>query len=79
MQDIFDIILYKRWKMDNQKLLELQKLFSEGRITEDDIPEEYIDELEKLYKKQIEDLDNEIEKSKQTIREKLDWLKKNNK
>ena len=65
--------------MDEQKLLELQKMFSEGKITEDDIPEEYIDELEKLYKKQIEDLDNEIEKSKQTIREKLDWLKKNNK
>ena len=65
--------------MDEQKLLELQKMFSEGKITEDDISEEYIDELEKLYKKQIEDLDNEIEKSKQTIREKLDWLKKNNK
>ncbi len=64
--------------MDEQKLLELQKMFSEGKITEDDIPEEYIDELEELYKKQIEDLDNEIEKSKQTIREKLDWLKKNN-
>lgn len=65
--------------MDKEKLLELQRLFSEGKITEEDIPDEYVEDLETLYREQIDKLDEEILNSKERIRQKLEWLKKNNK
>ena len=50
------------------KLLELQKCFEEGIIKEEDLSEEQKSSLEELYKKQIEDLQRNIDKNKNDLK-----------
>lgn len=54
-------------KLSNNSLLELQKLFRNGIIKENDIPKEQLHELKKLYHEQINFLENSIEADRQKI------------
>lgn len=54
-------------KLSNNSLLELQKLFRNGIIKENDIPKEQLHELKKLYHEQINFLENSIEDDRQKI------------
>lgn len=54
-----DKILYLE---DYKKILELQKQYEDGRITEDDMTNEELDELHKLYMVQIKDLRETLSK-----------------
>ena len=49
-------------------LLELQKCFEDGRIKEEDLSEEQKSSLMELYKKQIEDLQTNIDKNKKDLK-----------
>ena len=49
------------------ELEELQKMFKEGKIKEEDIPEEQRKALKELYHKQIKALEDSIEKDRQEI------------
>ena len=53
--------------LNNKELLELQKKFRRGIIKEEDIPEDVVKDLEDLYKKQIQYLEDEIKKDKEKI------------
>lgn len=62
------------------KLLELQKCFEQGTIKEEDLSEEQKSSLMELYKKQIEDLQKDIDKNKQDInlyKERIIKIRKN--
>ena len=48
--------------LKRQKILELQKKFEQGLISESDLSKEEVIELEKLYDEQILELDNNIQK-----------------
>ena len=47
---------------DYKKLLELQKQYEDGTITEDDMTNEELDELHKLYMSQIKELRETLSK-----------------
>ena len=49
-------------------LLELQRVFEEGTIKEEDLSEEQKSSLMELYKKQIEDLQRDIDKNKNDLK-----------
>ena len=54
-----DKILYLE---DYKKILELQKQYEDGSITEDDMTNEELDELHKLYMSQIKELRETLSK-----------------
>ena len=56
---------------DYKKLLELQKQYEDGIITEDDMTISEMDELHKLYLSQIKDL--RITLSKKLIQKSQEW------
>ena len=60
-------LLVQSMQLNNSSLLELQKLFRNGVIKENDIPKEQLHELKKLYHEQINFLENSIEIDKQKI------------
>ena len=60
-------LLVESMQLNNSSLLELQKLFRNGIIKENDIPKEQLHELKKLYHEQINFLENSIEIDKQKI------------
>lgn len=47
--------------MEDKNLLELQKRYESGRIKEKDLNKEEIENLKKLYKKQIEEKKKNLE------------------
>lgn len=59
--------LFQNRKLDNKYLLGIQKLFRKGIIKENDISEEEIQELKKLYHKQIDFLEKSLEADRQKI------------
>lgn len=59
--------LLQNRKLDNKYLLCLQKLFRKGSIKENDISEEEIQGLKKLYHEQIAFLEKSIEADRQKI------------
>lgn len=60
-------LLVESMQLNNSSLLELQKLFRNGIIKENDIPKEQLNELKKLYHEQINFLENSIEADRQKI------------
>ena len=60
-------LLVQSMQLNNSSLLELQKLFRNGVIKENDIPKEHLHELKKLYHEQINILENSIETDRQKI------------
>lgn len=58
---------------DYKKLLELQKQYEDGLITEDDMTVEQIDELHKLYLGQIKDLRETL--SRKLVDKSREWYK----
>ncbi len=50
--------------MEEEDLLELQKRYESGRIKEKDLSKEEIEALKKLYKKQIEEKNKNLEEYK---------------
>lgn len=60
-------LLVQSMQSNNSSLLELQKLFRNGVIKENDIPKEQLHELKKLYHEQINILENSIETDRQKI------------
>ena len=56
---------------DYKKILELQKQYEDGLITEDDMTISEMDELHKLYLSQIKDL--RITLSKKLIQKSQEW------
>lgn len=52
---------------DYDELINLQKQYNEGKIKEEDIPTEKLNQLKELYYKQISILENAIEKDKDEI------------
>ena len=60
-------LLVESMQLNSSSLLELQKLFRNGIIKENDISKEQLHELKKLYHEQINFLENSIEIDKQKI------------
>ena len=60
-------LLVESMQLNSSSLLEVQKLFRNGIIKENDIPKEQLHELKKLYHEQINFLENSIEIDKQKI------------
>ena len=60
-------LLVESMQLNNSSVLELQKLFRNGIIKENDIPKEQLHELKKLYHEQINFLENSIEADRQKI------------
>ena len=58
---------------DYKKLLELQKQYEDGLITEDDITIEQMDALHKLYQVQIKDLRETL--SRKLVDKSREWYK----
>ena len=56
-------------KLSREELLELQRKFRNGKITEKDIPKDQLADLKELYHKQIAFLEKSIESDKQKILE----------
>ena len=54
-------------KLNYKELIQLQTMFRDGLIREEDLREEVIEDLEKLYHNQIDRLKQSIEKNKQEI------------
>ncbi len=54
-------------QLNTNSLLELQKMFRNGMIKENEIPEKQLQDLKKLYYEQIKFLENSIENDKQKI------------
>ena len=50
--------------MEEENLLELQKRYESGKIKEKDLSKEEVEDLKKLYKKQIEEKKNSLEEYK---------------
>ena len=57
--------------MQRLELLELQKKFENGLITEDEMTEKQKIELEKLYDEQISELDNKILQKENELKRKI--------
>lgn len=53
--------------LTNKQLLELQKKFRRNLIKEEEIPKDVVKDLEILYKKQIDYLNNKIKQDKEQI------------
>lgn len=60
-------LIVENMQLNNNSLLELQKLFRSGNIKENDISEEQLHELKKLYNEQIVFLKNSIEADRQKM------------
>ena len=58
---------------EEERILELQKRYEEGKITEDEISKEDIESLMNLYEKQIKEKNNNLRKYKEKIEK---YLKK---
>ena len=58
---------------EEERILELQKRYEEGKITEDEISKEDIESLMKLYENQIKEKNNNLRKYKEKIEK---YLKK---
>ena len=58
---------------DYKKLLELQKQYEEGLITEDDMTLEQIDALHKLYLEQIKKIRENL--SRKLLKKSKEWYK----
>ena len=54
-------------KLNNKELIELQKLFRNGEIKENEIPKPHLGQLKELYHKQIELLEKSIEYDRMKI------------
>lgn len=52
---------------EEERILELQKRYEEGKITEDEISKEDIESLMNLYEKQIKEKNNNLRKYKEKI------------
>ncbi len=52
---------------DYDELIKLQKKYREGKIKEEDIPEDKLNQLKKLYRKQINIIENSIKEDKKEI------------
>ena len=52
---------------EEERILELQKRYEEGKITENKISKEDIESLMKLYEKQIKEKNNNLRKYKEKI------------
>ena len=63
---------------EETKLLELQRRYRRGEIAENDLSEEQIDALCKLYDKQIEDLKQSIKIKEEKIAEHKKRIENNN-
>lgn len=50
--------------MEEEDLLELQKRYESGKLKEEDLSKEEIEALKKLYKKQIEEKNKNLEEYK---------------
>ena len=57
----------KNSKLSYEELIKIQTMFRDGLIKEEDLSEDVIKQLEELYKSQIKDLKQSIEKNKQEI------------
>ena len=57
--------------LKRQKILELQKKFEQGLISENDLSKEEVIELEKLYNEQILELDSNIQKKESMLYKKI--------
>ena len=60
-------LLVQNGKLDNKGLLDLQKLYREGRIEAKALSEEEFKGLKKLYQEQIDFLEKSIETDRQKI------------
>lgn len=54
-------------KLSNKELIELQKMFRNGEVQENEIPKPHLDQLKELYHKQIELLECSIEDDRMKI------------
>ena len=54
-------------KLSNKELIELQKLFRNGELKEDEIPKPHLYQLKELYHIQIELLESSIEDDRMKI------------
>lgn len=52
---------------EEERILELQKRYEEGKITENEISKEDIESLMKLYENQIKEKNNNLRKYKEKI------------
>lgn len=50
--------------MEEENLLELQRIYENGKIKEEELSKEEVEALKKLYKKQIEEKKNSLEEYK---------------
>ena len=50
--------------MEEENLLELQRIYENGKIKEEDLSKKEVEALKKLYKKQIEEKKNSLEEYK---------------
>ena len=57
--------------LKRQIILELQKKFEQGLISENDLSKEEVIELEKLYNEQILELDSNIQKKESMLYKKI--------
>ena len=65
------------FKIENKELLKLQKEYRTGKIKENDIPKNKLEELKKLYIKEINFLEESIEDDKKKIIEIRSKISKN--
>lgn len=57
----------EKMEIEKERILELQKRYEEGKITESEISEKDIEKLMELYKKQIEEKRESIKNYKNKI------------
>ena len=57
----------EKMKIEKERILELQKRYEEGKITESEISKKDIEKLMELYKKQIEEKRESIKNYKNKI------------
>lgn len=55
------------FKLSNKELIELQKIFRNGEIKENEILKPHLDQLKEMYHKQIELLESSIEDDRMKI------------
>ena len=57
----------EKMEIEKERILELQKRYEEGKITENKISKEDIESLMKLYENQIKEKNNNLRKYKEKI------------
>ena len=57
----------EKMEIEKERILELQKRYEEGKITENEISKEDIESLMKLYENQIKEKNNNLRKYKEKI------------